>query len=101
MYVSVSVQRKAGKSHHVLRGGKGQSGTGALESESGIGREEEILCMPSYNSKRRLGRHCTQSLLTSKKPNIIAELDVAVSLNTGMVCCSDRCRETTASIPTP
>lgn len=38
-YVSVSVQRKAGKSRHVLRGGKGQSSAGAVESESGIGRE--------------------------------------------------------------
>jgi len=40
--MSVSVQWKAGKSHHVLGEEKGQSGTGALENDIGIGREEQI-----------------------------------------------------------
>ena len=42
VYMSVSVQWKAGKSHHVLGEEKGQSGTGALENDIGIGREEQI-----------------------------------------------------------
>lgn len=36
MYMSVCVQRKAGKGHHVLGGGKGQRSTGTVESESEI-----------------------------------------------------------------
>lgn len=36
VYMSVRVQRKAGKSHHILGGGKGQRGTGTVDSESEI-----------------------------------------------------------------